>query len=147
MIKAMNTIMKERFLTNRVADQFFSAFASRPASEIGCQPLHPDTGARLHDEPNLHLEFYRRTVADGMHPLPFLLMWFRISQKVVTVAKKIENSVQPVIGSCFHSSAIKNVDHEAWRARTELFRDCDKYIECKLSTFTSRRKSGRLFNE
>ena len=41
MIKTMNTIMKERFLTNRVADQLFSAFASRPASEIGFQPLDP----------------------------------------------------------------------------------------------------------
>ena len=39
--------------TNRVADQLFSAFASRPA--IGFQP-HPDTDALLH-EPNLHLEF------------------------------------------------------------------------------------------
>ena len=42
---------------------------------------------------------------------------------VVTVAKKIENSVQPVIGSCFHSSAIKNVDLEAWRAHAESFGD------------------------
>ena len=32
---------------------------------------------------------------------------------VVTVAKKIEHSVQTVIGLCSHSNAIKNVDHEA----------------------------------
>ena len=50
-------------------------------------------------------------------------MWVRFYQKAVTVAKKIENLAQLVIGSCVHSSAIKNVDHEAWRARAELLRD------------------------
>ena len=54
---------------------------------------------------------------------------------VVKVAKKIENSVQPIIGSCFHSNAIKNVDRKAWRTRAELFEtDCDMYIEWKLSS-------------
>ena len=47
-------------------------------------------------------------------------MWVRFYQKSVTVAKKIEKSVQFVIGLCFHSYAIKNVDHEAWRARAKL---------------------------
>ena len=31
---------------------------------------------------------------------------------MVTVAKKIENTLQPVIGFCLHPSAIKDVDHE-----------------------------------
>ena len=51
--------------TNRVADQLFFS-SSRPASEIGFQPLHPVTDALLRDEPNLHLESYRRSVTDGM---------------------------------------------------------------------------------
>ena len=48
MIKAKNTLMKERLWTNRVA------------SEIEFRPLYPD------DEPNLHLEFYQQGVTDGM---------------------------------------------------------------------------------
>ena len=119
MVKAMNTIMKERLLTNCVAGQFVF------------QPLPPDWPARstfslriLTLAPNLHLEFYRRTVTDGMQsPCTSCCCGLEISRKVITVAKKIEKSVQRVIGSCFHSSAIKNVDHEAWRARAELFRD------------------------
>ena len=46
MIKAMNTLIKERLLTNLV------------------WPVN--VCARLHDEPNLHLEFYQRTVTDEM---------------------------------------------------------------------------------
>ena len=42
-----------------------------PDREIGCQPLHPDTDALLHDESNLHLESYRRSVTVGMQsPCP-----------------------------------------------------------------------------
>ena len=43
MVKAMNT-MKERPIAWPVI--CVSAFASRPASEIDFQPLHPDTGAQ-----------------------------------------------------------------------------------------------------
>ena len=105
--------MKERTLDQSRDRPFvFQLLPPGPASEMDFQPLHPDTGARLHDEPNLDLEFYRRTATDGMQsPCTSCCCGLEISQVVVTVAKKIENSVQPVIGSCFHSSAIKNVDH------------------------------------
>ena len=60
--QAMNTFVKERLWTNRVA------------SEIVFQSLHPDTGAPSHGErvtavrekPNLHLEFHLQGVTDGM---------------------------------------------------------------------------------
>ena len=61
------------------------------------QPLHPDRPARstlslciltlalgCHDEPNLHLEFYRRTVTHCWNAVTLA----EISQRVVTVAKK-----------------------------------------------------------
>ena len=67
MINAMNTSMKERLLTDRVAGQFVF------------QPLPLDRPARsslslciLTLAPNLHLEFYRRTVIDEMQ-LPWNL--------------------------------------------------------------------------
>ena len=34
-------------------------------------------------------------------------------QKVVKVVEKLENTVQPVVEVCFHSSVIKDVDHAA----------------------------------
>ena len=38
-------------------------------------------------------------------------------QEVVKVAQKLENTVQPVIGLGFHSSALEDVDHDAlWLA-------------------------------
>ena len=65
-------------------------------------------------------------------------MWVRFYQKSVTVAKKIEKSVQFVIGLCFHSYAIKNVDHEAWRARAEL-----RHVH-RMETLVGRKLAARL---
>ena len=58
------------------------------------------------------LEFYKQDVTDGMRsPMELLVdVASKSFQKVVTVAEQFENTVQPV---CFHSSAIKDVDHEA----------------------------------
>ena len=106
--------------------------------------LHPNTGAALHDErviavreePNLHLEFYQRDVTAGIRS-PWKLppdAVSKSSQESITVAKKLESEVQPVIGLGFHSSAIEDVDHEAlhgfckrgsptWSSRAELFGD------------------------
>jgi hypothetical protein len=144
-IKANNKIMKERIWINRVA------------SEIVFQPLHPDTGAPLHEErviavreePNLHLEFYQRDVTDGMRS-PWKLPVDVVSksfQEVVKVAQKLENTVQPVIGLGFHSSSLEDVNHDAlWLALLNEVRqprahapncsviDCDGYIERKLSS-------------
>ena len=62
---AQNTIMKEQLWPNRVANA------------IVLQPLHPLTGASLHDEhatavlvePALHLELSQRDVTAGMRTL------------------------------------------------------------------------------
>ena len=69
MIKAKNTLMKERIWINRVASGFVF------------QSLHPDTDAPLHDECviavreelNLHLSF-QLDVTDGMRPPLNLLL-------------------------------------------------------------------------
>ena len=108
MIKAKNTIMKERILS-----------IVWPASS--CFILCIWTLARCctREEPNLHLEFFLRDVTGRMRSpsnLPVDVVSKR-SQEVITVAKEIENTVQPVIWLGFHSSAIENVGHEAlWLA-------------------------------
>ena len=57
---------------------------------------------------------------------------------MVTVAKKIENSVQLVIGSCFHLTAIKNVHLKPGEhAPNCSVTDCDQYVEWKLSSTES----------
>ena len=42
---------------------------------------------------------------------------------VYVVAKKIENSVQFVIGLGFNTSTNEDVDHDTWSVRAELSRD------------------------
>ena len=49
----------------------------------------------MHDELNLHLYFCQQDVTDGM----------RSSENLLASCDYIGNSVQPVIGLCFHSSA------------------------------------------
>ena len=61
-IKAHRRFMRERIMISRVA------------SEVSFQLSYPDTGAPLREErvttvrkkPNLHLEFYQRSVTDGV---------------------------------------------------------------------------------
>ena len=38
--------------------------------------------------------------------------------EVITVAQKFENTMQPVLGLGFHSSAIEDVDHDAYTTWT-----------------------------
>ena len=64
MIKAMNTIMKEEFLTNRVAGQLFFSRASRPASESRIPPAYCHCWNAV--------------------TLPFLLMWLQLRRKLKT---------------------------------------------------------------
>ena len=69
---------------------------------------------------------------------------------VDVVAKKIENSVQSVIGLGFNASTNEDVDHDAWSAHAELSRDCDKHIEWnsrRRCTFTLRRNSGSCLSD
>ena len=46
------------------------------------------------------------------HPRFFFLTWSQEFQEVIDIAQEIENSMQLVIGLPFHSSAIKDVDHD-----------------------------------
>ena len=76
-------------------------------------------------------------------PGNFTLKWSRrIFQEVITVAMKIENTIQPVIGLGFHSSANEDVDHDAlWLALLDEVRqpeahapncsvtDCDRSLK------------------
>ena len=92
---------------------------------------------------------------EGSLPGYFLLVVSKSSQEVITVAKKIENTLLHIIGLGFHSSANEAGDHGVcgWpvergsprSTRTRLFGDCcDKYIERKLSRreHTARLRQG-----
>ena len=46
------------------------------------------------------------------HPGNVLLVWCQRVLEAVSVAQKLEDTVQPVIGLGFDTSAMKNVDHE-----------------------------------
>ena len=133
MITAMNTIMKERLLTNRVAGQLCFSLCIQ-TGQIGFQPLHPGTGARLHDEPNLHLEFYRRTVTDGMlSPWHLLLMWSRKFpgggyRKLRTWCSLLSGRVSIQVPS--RTLTMKPGEHAPNCSVT----NCGKYIELTLSS-------------
>ena len=80
MIKAKNTLMKERIWINPLASETFF------------QPLHPDTGALLHSRsPILHLDFYLRDLTGGIRSswnLPVDVVP-EGSQELITGARKL----------------------------------------------------------
>ena len=95
------------------------------------------------EEPNFHLEFYLR-----------FSRWITVSETSCwCFAKKIESTIQPVIGLGLHSSVVEDVDHEAWWlacltsfASLECTRQfsvfgCDEYIERKLLSFATLARS------
>ena len=81
------------------------------ASEIVSQRLHPDTDALLHDERVIASNSTSEMLLmERGHPwkLPVHVV-LKILQEVITVSKKIENTVQRFIGLYVHSSASKDV--------------------------------------
>ena len=102
----------------------------------------------LHDEPNLHLYFYQQDVTDGMRsPENLLVSWFqRTFQEGDPSYDSTANALQPVIGLCYHSSAVRDIDRDAlgWlcfrgspvraHAPNCSVTDCDTHIEWKLSS-------------
>ena len=96
------------------------------------------------EKPNFHLEFCLRDVTDGRRS-PWKLPVGGLEEiflEVITVAKKIESTTQPVIWLGFHSSAIEDVRYDAlWlalldevrqleaNAPNRLVTDCDGFIE------------------
>ena len=116
---------------------------------IAFQSSHPDNGAPLHeerviavrDEPNLHYELHQRHAIGGVQP-PWKLLVDVVSNsfhEVITVAKKIENTTQPVLRLDFHTCTIEDLDPDAlWLASLnrhpgthtpKSVTDCDGYRE------------------
>ena len=92
--------------------------ANRVASRRVFQPSPLDRPARssfslciLTLAPNLHFEFYRRSVTDEMQS-PWNLRIDVASKRLMTIAKKIKNTVLLVIGFRFHSNATEGVGHD-----------------------------------
>ena len=94
------------------------------------------------------LEFYQRNVTDGMRSfwkLPFHVD-SKSFQEVITVAKKIEDTVRCFMGCPFKC-------HPGAHAPIFSVTDCDKYIEWKLSSTGSslhvyvKEDNWRLFIE
>ena len=94
-------------------DDFSGRPGSAVASGIAFPSLHLDTGALLHEE---------RVIASNSTSKVSLMECGHPGNHLFTCLEKfpgddhsceIENTVQPVIGFCFHSSAIKDVVHEA----------------------------------
>ena len=114
MIKAKNTPCRN-----------VSGSMVRPASScfIPCIPTLAPHCTR--EEPDLHLEFCLRDVTDGMRS-PWKLHVGGLEdffQEIVTDAMKIANTIQPVVGSGFHSSGNEDVDHDAlWLASLDWVR-------------------------
>ena len=96
MIKAQNTIMKDECESIMWPANFCSRLCIRTLA-LYC----------TREEPNLHLEFSFRDVTDGMRSfLETSYCWSRrIFQDVNTVAIKNADTIQPLIGFGFHSSA------------------------------------------
>ena len=94
-------------------------------SEIVFHPWYPDTGTSLHDEDVIAVFRSRICILYSTSEMsPWKLSVDMVSksfQEVVNIAQKLENTVQPVVGWSFPSSAIEDVDHDAlWLA---LLRD------------------------
>ena len=65
----------------------------------------------------MHLDSYLRDITGGMRSPWHLHVDTSRSfffSTVITVAKKFENTVQPVIEFCFQSRAIEDVGHDAF---------------------------------
>ena len=97
--------------------------ANRVASRREFQPSPLDRPARssfslciLTLANNLHFEFYRRSVTDEMQS-PWNLRIDVVSKRLMTIAKKIKNTVLLVIGFRFHSNTTESVGHDTlWLA-------------------------------
>jgi hypothetical protein len=141
-LRSNNKTVRERIRIDRVA------------SEIVYQPLQPDSGVPMDEErviavrsdPNLHLEYFQRFVTDGMRSLWALPVdvLSKSVQELTSVAKKLEATVESVVGLGLQSASIDGVDHDAlWVSMLNEVRnpraharcsitDCDGFVERKL---------------
>jgi hypothetical protein len=74
----------------------------------------------------LHLEYYQRDLSDGMRSpwaVPVGVLKGSVD-KLIEVAKGLDETVEPVVGFGFHSPPIADVDHdELWLAMLKHVRD------------------------
>ena len=133
MITAPNVIMKEQIWLNRVASEFVF------------QPLHPATGASLHDEdfiavqgkPNLHLEFCQRDVTDGVRS-PWNVPADVVSQgcqEVFTVAETLESKCSLSSGWVFIRVPVRVSTTMRCDWLKEVRRPAAHELNCSVSDF------------
>ena len=140
---------------------------NRVTSEIVFQPLHPDTGAPVHEErviavreePNCTLSSTSviSLMECGQPWTCLVLVVSKSFQKMVKITRKLENTVRTVFGLGFHSFVLKDVDHDALcltllneirqpgAHAPNLYGDeCDEYFEKRLSSFGSTQHVCKL---
>merc|ERR1712174_84675 len=100
---------------------------NREANEIVYQPIDLETGLpqieerviAIKNDPHLHLEYYRRDLSDGMRSpwaVPVNVLTGTVD-KLIEIAKVMDETVEPVVSFGFHSPEIADVDHdELWLA-------------------------------
>merc|ERR1712176_1748409 len=100
---------------------------NREANEIVYQPIDLETGLpqikerviAIKNDPHLHLEYYQRDLSDGMRSpwaVPVNVLTGTVD-KLIEIAKVMDETVEPVVGFGFHSPQIADVDHdELWLA-------------------------------
>lgn len=100
---------------------------NREANEIVYQPIDLETGVphieerviAIKNDPHLHLEYYQRDLSDGMRSpwaVPVSVLKGTVD-KLIEIAKVMDETVEPVVSFGFHSPPIADVDHdELWLA-------------------------------
>merc|ERR1712137_25917 len=100
---------------------------NREANEIVYQPIDLETGVpqieerviAIKNDPHLHLEYYQRDLSDGMRSpwaVPVSVLTGAVD-KLIEIAKVMDDTVEPVVSFGFHSPPIADVDHdELWLA-------------------------------
>jgi len=85
---------------------------------MGGKRKHLERVISVRTEPNVHMEYYQRDLTDGMRSnwaVPATTLREKVD-KVIKLAKELDNIVEPVVGLGFHSPPLEGVDPEAlWK--------------------------------
>merc|ERR1719223_2088409 len=97
------------------------------------QPMDLETGVprieerviAIKTDPHLHLEYYQRDLSDGMRSpwaVPVSVLTESVD-KLIEIAKGLDETVEPVVGFGYHSPPLEDVDHdELWLAMLKAVR-------------------------